>query len=201
MLGVVVRVGGDGCAMGPRRWTWGQKIGALAGLAWAVAGCAPEHNWREVHAPPHRFAVLLPGRPVALTRTVMLAGESLSMTMYGAQAAGVAYTVATVCVPERDPERTRAVLMAARTRMVQNIAGRERVVHADALLRKDLPKRGSPHDIVSDLLAEGQMHGETVQLWARFVAVQGCVWQAAVLGPAPDPDAVALFLTSLRIGP
>lgn len=72
--------------------------------------CAPSLNWREVHL--GRLATLLPCKPDSGSRTVELAGQTVSMDMQGCEAAGALYAISHV--QTKDPEQAFALLGALR---------------------------------------------------------------------------------------
>ena len=58
--------------------------GLLAPAAAWLAGCSPDHDWREVRADDGGFLVSLPARPARMTRPINLEGlavEHLSVAL------------------------------------------------------------------------------------------------------------------------
>jgi len=171
---------------------------ALAAAA-SLAACSPEHDWREVRAEDGGYRVMLPARAARMTRAVELDGLRVDMTMYGAQARGVAYTVATATLPD-DTEATRERALAVmRVAMVRNIGGTERGSRPVAVAMIDAG--GAPAGTVPgvEVEAAGRMRDADAVLLARFVARGTRVWQAVVLGPTPDREQAAVFLESLKL--
>lgn len=171
---------------------------ALAGAASLVA-CSPEHDWREVRAEDGGYRVMLPARPAQMTRAIELDGLRVDMTMHGAQARGVAYTVATAKLPD-DTEATRERALAVmRVAMVRNIGGTERGSRPVAVALVDAG--GTPAGTAPgvEIEAAGRMRDGDAVLLARFVGRGTRVWQAVVLGPAPDREQAAVFLESLKL--
>ena len=166
--------------------------------AW-LAGCSPEHDWREVRADDSGFAVMLPARPARMTRPIHLKGLALEMTMHGAQAREVAYTVGAVALPDASAQTREAALAAMREAMVRNIGGTERASRAVRVARVDPSgARLGGLDAV-EIEAGGRMRDRDATLIARFVGLEGRAWQAVVLGPSPDREQAATFLESLKI--
>ena len=169
-----------------------------APLAW-LAGCSPEHDWREIRAEEAGVLVMLPAKPARLSRSINLEGLSLEMTMLGAQAREVAYTVGVVTLPE-DAEAMRARALASmRAAMVRNIGGTVGAERAVQVVRVDLGGQRTGTEAGVEIEAAGRMREREATLIARFVAVGTQAWQAVVLGPRPDRESAALFLESLKL--
>jgi hypothetical protein len=169
-----------------------------APLAW-LAGCSPEHDWREIRAEEAGVLVMLPAKPARLSRSINLEGLSLEMTMLGAQAREVAYTVGVVTLPE-DSEAMRARALASmRAAMVRNIGGTVSAERAVQVVRVDLGGQRTGTEAGVEIEAAGRMREREATLIARFVAVGTQAWQAVVLGPRPDRESAALFLESLKL--
>jgi hypothetical protein len=177
-----------------------QAAGALllAPLA-GLGACAPAHDWREVRSDDVGCWVMLPGRPAQMARTIHLEDLKLEMTMIGAQARDVSYTVGAVTLPESGEAALPRALAAMRTAMVRNIGGTERAARTVRVARID--GGGQPLGSVAgvEVRADGRMRERGVTLLARFVGVGRHAWQAVVLGTRPDPEAATLFLDSLKL--
>jgi hypothetical protein len=179
-----------------RRATVGALLAApLAGLA----GCAPEHDWREVRVDEAGFAVMLPAKPARMSRSIHLEAMKLEMTMVGAQAREVSYTVGSVALPDAKPQTLARALAAMRLAMVRNIGGTERAARPVQVARTDAG--GAPAGAVEGVEVEagGRMREREATLIARFVGVPGFALQAVVLGPAPDREQAQVFLESLKL--
>jgi hypothetical protein len=175
-----------------------RTVVALAAAA-SLAACSPEHDWREVRAEDGGYRVMLPARPAQMTRAVELDGLRVDMTMHGAQARGVAYTVATATLPDdTDATRERA-LAVMRVAMIRNIGGTERASRPVSVAMVDAG--GAPAGTVPgvEVEAAGRMRDADAVLLARFVGRGTRVWQAVVLGAAPDREQAAVFLESLKL--
>ena len=190
--------------MDATRWPARPARRAVAGwllappVAW-LAGCSPEHDWREVRADDAGFRVMLPARPAKMTRPINLQGLALEMTMHGAQAREVAYTVGTVVLPDASAATRDRALASMRAAMLRNIGGTERTSRTVRVARVDAS--GAPAGAIEavEIEATGWMRERDATLFARFVGLGAQAWQAVVLGPSPEREQVALFLESLKI--
>jgi hypothetical protein len=175
-------------------------VGALlAPSLAALAGCSPEHDWREIRADDAGFIVTLPAKPARMTRAINLDGLKLDMTMVGAQAREVAYTVGTVVLPDASDATRERALAAMRTAMVRNIGGTERASRAVEVARVDAAGRRTGSIEGVEVEATGRMRDADALLIARFVGAGAQAWQAVVLGARADREHAALFLESLKI--
>jgi len=164
-----------------------------------LAACSPEHDWREIRAEESGLSVALPAKPATLTRRIELDGLQVDMTMIGAQARGIAYTVGTVTLPDADGAARERALATMRAAMVRNIAGTERVSRPVTMMLVDAA--GQPVGTVSgiEIEAAGRMRDREATLIARFVGVGASAWQAVVLGTDPDREQATTFLESLKL--
>jgi hypothetical protein len=69
--------------------------------AWGLAGCSPEHDWREIRPDEGGFMVTLPAKPAKLTRPIHLESLKLDMTMHGAQVRNILLGLGAVKVKVR----------------------------------------------------------------------------------------------------
>lgn len=170
----------------------------LPPLAW-LAGCSPEHDWREIRAEDQGYRVMLPAKPARMTRSINLEGLTVEMAMAGAQAREVAYTVGTVTLPDGTDATRAKALGAMRTAMVRNIGGTIRAERTVQVLRVDAAGQRTGTVDGFEVEAVGRMRDRPATLIARFVAIGPQAWQAVVLGPEPDREHATQFLESLQL--
>lgn len=175
-------------------------MGALLAppLAW-LAGCSPEHDWREIRAEDQGYLVMLPAKPAKMNRSISLEDLKVEMAMAGAQARDVAYTVGTVVLPDGTDATRAKALGAMRTAMVRNIGGTIRAERTVKIVRVDAGGQRTGTVDGLEIEAEGRMRDRAATLIARFVAIGPQAWQAVVLGPEPDREHATLFLESLKL--
>lgn len=173
----------------PDRFDW-RRLATTAATALLLLGCTPHFDWREVRGSNAPFSVLLPAKPVTLSRPVNLNGIQVTMTMTAAEVDGVAFAVGSAELA--DAASAAAALEAMQAAMLKNIGGSVR--------RQTSSGAGSNRSI--DLEAIGAPARGTAPplLVARFVARERRVYQAVVLGPEPAVarEAVETFLTSFK---
>jgi hypothetical protein len=164
-----------------------------------MQGCSPEHNWREVIMPEVR--VMLPGKPAAMTREVNLEGVTLKLTMQGARAGDQSYTVAYGQLPVGAD--STVALASMKKAMLRNIGASQAKEEARPTPLVDATGvvKGSLNS--QFVRAEGKVtldgKPRAVVMQARFVAHQGRVVQAVVMGDAANEEHAKIFLDSLRL--
>ena len=168
-------------------------------LLLALAACAPDFNWREVRPADPAVAVMLPGKPATLTQRVRLDGQDLVMSMTGARAEGIAFTVACAALPDAAPERRERVLAAMRAGMLANIAGTEE--RADAVTIPLIDTTGAPRTRLPAMrvAVRGTVQSRSTAMRAVFVGEAGRACQAVAVGENLPEEEARLFLDSLRL--
>lgn len=172
-------------------------MAALA--AFLLAACAPEYNWREVRALEHGYQVMLPGKPAAMTRRILLGEVEVSMSMQGARAGENAFTVAVAELPDAQAATRLAAQAAMRAGMLRNIAGTERSAQPVTVQVVDASGAALGREQALRIEADGSAQGQPVRMLAGFTARGSRAWQWVVLGPQPDPEQARTFLDSFRL--
>ncbi|MBP7661790.1 MAG: hypothetical protein KA778_17415 [Burkholderiaceae bacterium] len=182
----------------PCRWSWCQHslIGVLLLLS---AACSPDYNWREVRPADLGLSVMLPGKPVSLTQRVRLDDAELVMTMAGAKADDIPFTVACAVLPDELAGTRERVLAAMRAGMVRNIAGTETNAREVRVRLIDAAGAARGETAALRLVAEGKVQGRPVQMHALFVAQGRRACQAVAVGERLPADEASVFLESMRL--
>jgi hypothetical protein len=170
------------------------RAGALALVlaCAALAGCAPELDWRELSVPAGKFAALLPCKPRQETRSFNAAAGRLTMTMYACSlkqgTMAVAYTDYPAAAADASHRRER--LNAARDALLRNIGAGAHTEEEIAIA--DLPGL--------QVYAEGRAGAQPTQLKARFALDGSRLYQIAYVGTQGGVAMadVDLFLTSFK---
>jgi hypothetical protein len=172
----------------------------LAGAASPVlAGCSPTYDWRETRAEDGASMVLMPAKPAKLTRPIDLGGLKVDMAMQGARVDDIAFTMASVELPDDSEATRRQALDAMRLGMVRNIGGTERAVRELTVPIVDPTGKTVGAAAAIEVEATGRMKDRDALLVARFVAVGAKAWQCVVLGPAVPPEHAQTYLRSFRL--
>jgi hypothetical protein len=178
---------------------WRTAKAAVLAAGVVLAACSPEHDWREVRADEAGYRVMLPAKPASMTRAIHLETMRVDMSMQGAQAGGVSYTIGAVRLPDTSDAARERALAAMRSAMVRNIGGDERAARPVAVALVDAAghRVGTVQGV--EVEAVGRMRDADAVLIARFVGLDGRVWQAVVLGARPEREQAAQFLDSLAL--
>ncbi len=168
---------------------------ALVLLCAALAGCAPELDWRDLSVPEGKFSALLPCKPRHETRTFSAAAGTLTMTMYACSLKQATMAVAYTDYPAAAlaGEHVRGQLDAARDALLRNIG-------AGAYSEEELAIAGLPGRQVH---AEGGAGAQGALLKARFVVAGNRLYQIAYFGSSDGPAMadIDMFLTSFKLLP
>lgn len=162
----------------------------------ATAACSPTLNWREFQPDGVGLQVAFPCRPDRSSRPVGVPGRltPLALTMLACEAGGQTFALA--FADTTDSSEVTGVLRALRRAALDNIGA------ADSA---PMPNRvpGTNPDLESGVIvAEGRLpDGRPIREHLAFFARGLRVYQAVVVGAAPESEAVAMFFGGLRAAP
>lgn len=164
---------------------------ALVALVLAAA-CSPALDWREVRPQGTAVNSLLPCKPKASVRTLMLAGQSVRMSLLACSADKWTWALATADVAE--PARVGPALVALRDSARDNLQGQ--VVGSTAAAVRG----ATPHEASAALSIAGR-RPDGGEAHARVVVFSHGtqVFQATVMGGRPPAGAADPFFDSLRV--
>jgi hypothetical protein len=163
----------------------------LALMCAALSACAPTLNWREFVPEGGELSVTFPCKPDRHRRSVKLVNAVVTMELLSCTAGGNTYAVSWAQLAE--PTQMAAALTELQAKTVQNIQGQAlRSVPAQI-------KGMTPNPAAVQMMASGQLlSGAPVQSEATFFARGLRVYQATVMGPQLEPEAVSVFLSGLK---
>ncbi len=160
----------------------------------ALAACTPALNWREVRPAATPLQLLMPCKATAQERQVMLAGQSVALTLHACAAAGQTWGLASAAL--QDPARVQAALQELGAAAASNIAATEQRSHPMQVTG------ATPHALSQRRWLQGTLPDGKPVAMQVLVFVHGLrVFQATVLGAEPDKDSADAFFASLRIQP
>jgi hypothetical protein len=174
---------------------------SLLAVVALLAGCAPAYNWREVRPADPAVAVMLPGKPSSLTQRVRLDGLDLPMSMTGAQAEGIAFTVACAALPaaQADAAMRERVLAAMRSGMTRNIAGTEERAEPVAVALLDTAGAARGRATGLRVVVNGVVKARPTRMLAVFVGEGARACQAVAVGETLPDEPARQFTDSLRL--
>lgn len=164
------------------------------GLAAALAGCAPELDWREVRTPGQSIQALFPCKPSVMERRVQLSGTQVSLTLQACASGGQTWGLASADVG--DPTLVGRTLTELGAAAALNIGAAAPVV-APLQVPGATPNPASQRATLHGALPDGT----PVQMQLAVFAYGTRVYQATVLGPKVPAEAAQTFLGALRIAP
>ena len=171
------------------------RHGLLALLASALsAACSPTFDWREARFEGSTLVAMFPCRPDRHERPVELAGRRATMQMSACATGGATFAVSVVDLGA--PTLAAAAQQQLRTIAVANVQG-------DA--PKVVPWRlagTTPNSETTRLSTRGRLpDGAAVVEHAAFFTQGLKVYQASVIGAAPNPEALETFFAGLKFVP
>ena len=178
-----------GLAPGPKG-----RLGPGLLMAAALAGCAPELDWREVRPTGQSIQALFPCKPIAQERSVRLSGKPVWLTLQACGAGGQTWGLASADLG--DPTLVGRALTELGTAAALNI-GATVPVPAPLQVPGATPNPASQRASLQGTLPDGK----AVQMQLAVFAHGTRVYQATVLGPQVPAAAAQTFLGALRIAP
>ena len=171
----------------------GGRVAVLSVFA-LLAACSPALDWREVRPEGSGIVALFPCKPSADARTVTLDGARVRMHLVACRAADTTWALAYAEVA--DPARVGPALTALRSAAEANLGGTARPVGPMQV------KGMTPNPQAERLQLQGKLPGgEAVAEELGFFTRGTWVFQATVMGPKLNSEAVASFFDSIRWPP
>jgi hypothetical protein len=161
-------------------------------LVQALAACTPSLDWREVRPEGSALTLLMPCRPSAQTRSVVLAGRSVRLVLTACSAGGQTWAVAAADLA--DPAVVEPALVELRQSAARNLGAADAAALPLAVSGAT-PNAASVRVGFAGHLPDGAAVQEQVALFTRGTVV----FQATVVGARLPPDAVDTFFGSLRL--
>jgi len=153
--------------------------------------CTPTLNWREIRPEGSGAVALFPCKPSSHVRTVRLASSSAPMALYACTTGGVTYALAHAEVG--DPRLVGPALSELRTATAANLAAQ---AQDDAALQV---QGMTPNDHAGRVRMVGKLpNGDPAEATAAFFARGTRVFQATVVGPQLNAQALETYLGGLK---
>lgn len=169
-----------------------------------LSACNPTFNWREVSLQDDHAKILMPGKPDALSRSIVLDTLPVKMAMQGVKIDETTFTVASALLPDQMPATADRAVAAMRLQMIKNIAGKEQSVTPIKVRVVDDGGKETRTLDAQRIVVTGSVQAKSVQMSASFVAYKGVAWQWLVISQNAKKDgkfneATEEFLYSFRL--
>ena len=171
------------------------RYGVLTLLATVLlSACSPTFDWREARFEGSTLVAMFPCRPDHQERPIELAGRRTTMQMSVCATGGATFAVSVVDLS--DPALAAAAQQQLRTVAVANVKG-------DAPQAVPWRLAGTtPNSETTRLSIRGRLpDGAAVVEHAAFFTQGLKVYQASVIGSAPNPEALETFFAGLKFVP
>jgi len=163
-------------------------------IAALSCACSPALDWRQMSPPSLGVQVMFPCRPASLTREVAVLQQRLPMVMYACSASGGTFALAGVVLGDvRDVSPAIEFLRDAAARNLGAGSGPAQPLIVPGMT----PNAHAGRLVLKGMRPDGSAVIEHLLLFAHGARV----YQASVVGDAPDESAVAVFFGGLKVVP
>ncbi len=160
--------------------------------AFVLAACTPALDWREVRPVDSEAVALFPCKPQRASRDVMLAGVRVRMHLASCTAQAVTYALGYALLG--DPADVNTALNEMRSASAANIGAKTATRSAWSVSGM------TPNPLAEKLTMQGHdAQGEAVREEAAFFVKGLRVYQATIVGPKLDKEAVDTFFSGLKL--
>ena len=137
--------------------------------------CSPPYDWREVPDADVGYIATFPDKPVKATRSMMIAGERVDLTLQSAKVGEGFFAVGVVRLTDEQQSKAADILSALRLAMQNNIAAVDSTP-------KTVVANGQTWDEVT---VSGRMaSGKPALMQARFAHIDHQLVEIVVMGEA-----------------
>lgn len=167
---------------------------ALLGSIFALNGCNPALNWREVRVGADAsLKALLPCKPEQASRPITLAGHGTDLHLQGCEAQGMLFAVSWVNL---------AAPVDVQAAQAQWQAGMVASLRAGSVQTSAFTIGGaSPTPALRVIASGAKPDGQPVQAQGVWLVRGRQVFHAAMYGPTLAPEAVEAFFSGIEISP
>jgi len=171
------------------------RYGVLALLATVpLSACSPTFDWREARFEGSTLVAMFPCRPDHQERPIELAGRRTTMQMSACATGGATFAVS---VGELgDPTLAATAQQQLRTVAVANVKG-DTPQAVPWRLAGTTPNSETPRVSIRGRLPDGAAVVEHAAFFTQGLKV----YQASVIGGAPNPEALETFFAGLKFVP
>lgn len=162
-------------------------------IACGAVACAPVLDWREVRPERASLVAQFPCKPASHARQLALAGVMVDMTLYACSASGATYAVGFADVGQ--PQRVGSALDELAAAAARNLGAQGPLALTPLHIAGMTPNPSASRIAVTGQLRDGRRVDERVAVFAYGTRV----YQATMVGPHLEPEAVETFFGALRL--
>lgn len=177
-----------------RLWVFARTAATGLLAAGALAACSVALDWRQVQPEGWSLVGALPCKPARQQRPVVLAGQTVTLTMLACTAEG--HTFALASAELGDPAQVQPALLALGQAAIANLQGRVQA-EVPAQVPGMTPNPAARRWRLLGQLPSGQAAAEQVQVFAHGTRV----FQAAIVGADADEAHARPFFDALKVQP
>lgn len=159
-------------------------------LVFALTGCSPKFDWRDVRSKASPFTVLMPDKPSELSNEVQLGDQRVTMHMTATRVDDITFAVGVMKMS--DPTAAHAAVALVRNALITNMGGsitQETVAVADIAGKQIFTDK-------FDAIGKSD-----IRMIGRVMAHDVWAYEVLVVGPknSIDTEAADTFLNSFRV--
>jgi len=158
-----------------------------------LCACSPALDWRQVRPAGLELEAMFPCRPSNMSRGVNLVQRRVEMAMFACATGGSTYAVgAAVLEDVRDVGTALTTLRDAAARNLGAAPAEAKAIQVPGMT----PRQEATYVILNGRRPDGRPVVEHLAVFSRGARI----YQAAVVGDQPEPDAVSTFFGGLKVG-
>jgi hypothetical protein len=169
-------------------------VRSLLGVVAVLAACTPTLDWRELSPEGSLARVMFPCKPASHARPVVIAGETIDMSMFACSAADTVYALSFADV--KDPARVGPALDELARAAQSNVQAASGAASEPAKVAGMTPHPQAGQWRLAGRLPDGRAVQERVVVFSHGTRV----YQATMLGAKLDSEAQDTFFGALRVG-
>jgi len=169
----------------------------LFAAAALLSACSPALDWRDVRPKDVNILLTYPCKPEQIAQDVVLAGQTIKMSMTGCVADKMTFALAHARLP--NPALAAKALAQLHSAAIDNVRGK---VTASSVVALKNATPGLPDSL--DLQIDGQSpDGKPVRERVQLFSQGGDVYQATALAPTDNfkAEAAQTFVESVNLSP
>jgi hypothetical protein len=161
-------------------------------IAALLCACSPTLDWRQMTPPELGAQVLFPCRPASLARDVPVLQSRSQMIMYACSTAGSTFALSSLALSDvRDATAAIDFLLDSAARNLRTSPGQPQPFEVPGMT----PNPRAGRLVLTGRRPDGSPVAEHLLVFVRG----GQIYQASVVGDAPDEAAVSTFFNGLKV--
>jgi hypothetical protein len=164
----------------------------FAGCTFALTGCSPTYNWRDIRWDRAELKMQLPCKPDQGSRQMTLAGQQVEIEMMGCEAGAALFAIAHIHLG--DPDQAAVMLSQWQAAMLGNMQAKA------VQIVPYTPKGVMAQRLPARLSAQGQRQdGSPVEAQVLWFSRGPHLYQAVIYADKPNLEAIETFFAGIEL--